>query len=355
MKLFKIYKTYLLSQNNGASATKLSKILNSKYSHDKITRFLNQSNLSNTNLWNSVSSDDNFKISLKNSQTCLIIDDTIIPKEYRQETDQACWHYDHSKGRCLKGIQYMTCFLTNVQYSLPINYRIIEKTEKHKDKETQRTKRKSKVTKNELFREMLDQSSKKLKSDYKYILADSWFCSKDNIKHINDKLQKKFILGIKSNRLIKLDGTHNFVYKCINKTDLEPEKAYRVKLKGLDIPLVLVKKVFKNGGKGHFSSGYYISNDLGLTGEQLYNCYQKRWQVEEYHRFIKQNVSIGTSPCRSKRSVSNHLALSLMAYVDLVYLSKRTKCGIHSLRYQILIKSNKSAFNALQLIQKSVA
>ena len=88
----------------------------------------------------------------------------------------------------------------------------------------------------------------------------------------------------------------------VNKTDLEPEKACRVRLKGIDTPLVIVKKVFKNGGKGHVSSSYYISNDLGLIGEELYNCYQKRWQVEEYHRFIKQNVSIGASPCRSKRS-----------------------------------------------------
>ena len=72
MNLSKIYKTFLLSQNRGATATKLSKILNSKYSHDKITRFLNQSNLSNNNLWNSVSSDKDFKISLKNNETCLI-------------------------------------------------------------------------------------------------------------------------------------------------------------------------------------------------------------------------------------------------------------------------------------------
>lgn len=355
MKISKIYKTYLLSQNNHSSATKLSKILNNKFSHDKITRFLNNANLTQSNLWNSVSSDKNFRTTLKNNETCLIIDDTIIPKEYRKETDQTCWHYDHAKGRCIKGLQYMTCFLTNVQTKVPINYRIIEKTEKYEDKKTKKEKRKSKKTKNEHFREMLEQSSKKLKSNYKYVLSDSWFCSKENIEFINNKIQKKFIIGIKSNRLIKLDGTQNYAYKRINKTDLEAEKAYRVKLKGISIPLILVKKVFKNGGNGGHSESYYVSNDLGLTSEKLYNCYQRRWQVEEYHRFIKQNVSIGSFPCRSKASVSNHIVLSLMAYVDLVYLSKNTKSSIHSLRYKILIKSNKMSFQALQLIQKSIA
>lgn len=355
MKISKIYKTFLLSQNNQSSATKLSKILNNKYSHDKITRFLKNVNLSQTNLWNNVSSNLNFQKTLKNNETCLIIDDTIIPKEYRRETDQTCWHYDHAKGRCVKGIQYMTCFLTNVQYNVPINYRIIEKTEKYEDKVTKKQKRKSKLTKNEYFREMLKQSSKKLKSNFKYVLSDSWFCSKSNIEFINNKIQKKFILGIKSNRLIKLDGTQNFAYKCINKTDLEAEKVYRIKLKGNSIPLILIKKVFKNGGKGHISESYYISNDLDLTSEKLYNCYQKRWQVEEYHRFIKQSVSIGSSPSRSKKSVSNHIVLSLMAYVDLVHLSKNTKTNIHTLRYEILVKSNKASYEALELIQKSAA
>lgn len=160
MKISKIYKTYLFSQCSHTSATKLSKILNNKISHDKITRFLNNENLSQSNLWNSVSSYKNFQSTLENNETCLIIDDTIIPKEHRKETDQTCWHYDHAKGRCLKGIQYMTCFLTNKQIKVPINYRIIEKTEKYEDKLTKREKRRSKKTKNEHFREMLHQSNK---------------------------------------------------------------------------------------------------------------------------------------------------------------------------------------------------
>ena len=356
MNISKIYKTFLMSQTAISSVTKLSKILKNQFSHDRFTKFLNSANINSYNLWNSVSSIINFKSILnKSGKNFLIIDDTIIPKEYRKQTKQVCWHYDHAKGRCIKGIQIITCFLNNILLKLPIDFRIIEKTEKYKDKKTGKIKTKSKITKNELFREILNNIMKKIGSKISYILADSWYCSNDNIKFINNKLQKKFIFAIKSNRLIKLGGTQDKAYECINKADIEPDRAYQVELKGISIPLILIKKVFTNGDSGKLCVGYYISNDLGLTSESLYNFYQKRWKVEEYHRFIKQNVSIGSSPCRTERAVSNHIGLSLMAYVDYIKLSNSTNKSIHSLKYEILIKSNFAAFDQLRLLQNSAA
>ena len=34
----------------------------------------------------------------------LTVDDTIEEKPYTDESDLVCWHYDHSRGRTLKGI-----------------------------------------------------------------------------------------------------------------------------------------------------------------------------------------------------------------------------------------------------------
>ena len=37
----------------------------------------------------------------------LIIDDTIEEKPYTDESELICWHYDHSKGRNVKGINLL--------------------------------------------------------------------------------------------------------------------------------------------------------------------------------------------------------------------------------------------------------
>ena len=80
-----------MSETDCASGTKLAKILNNKFSHDKLTKFLNLSNIINNNLCNSVSSIDNFKFIVnKFNNNYLIIDDTIIQKSSRKETSQAC-------------------------------------------------------------------------------------------------------------------------------------------------------------------------------------------------------------------------------------------------------------------------
>jgi len=38
---------------------------------------------------------------------------------------------------------------------------------------------------------------------------------------------------------------------------------------------------------------YLVTSDLTLNAEQIMTIYQKRWKVEEYHRSLKQNVSLG--------------------------------------------------------------
>ena len=175
MKISKLYKTFLISQTGLSTATKLSKILNNKINHDKITRYLNTAELNESDLWSSLNNSKKFTNSINKEETDLIIDDTIIKKEYRKENKHTCWHYNHASGRCEKGIQLMTTFLTNTQTGVPVNYKVIEKTEIYECKKTKRIKRKSKETKNEHFREMLKQSSKRLKGNYKYVLADNWF------------------------------------------------------------------------------------------------------------------------------------------------------------------------------------
>ncbi len=59
-------------------------------------------------------------------------------------------------------------------------------------------------SKNALFRNLIQQSVDN-KVMFEHILADNWFCSKENMRII-DKLDKKFIFGIKSNKIVTLSG-----------------------------------------------------------------------------------------------------------------------------------------------------
>jgi hypothetical protein len=49
------------------------------------------------------------------------------------ENDIICWHWDHSKSRNVKGINFVSCLYQNRGVSLPVNFRLVKKTEKYID------------------------------------------------------------------------------------------------------------------------------------------------------------------------------------------------------------------------------
>ena len=68
---------------------------------------------------------------------------------------------------------------------------------------TKKVKRKSSITKNEHFRNLLSQAYNN-KVLFEWVLADNWFGAKENLEYINSIIKKKFIIGIKSNRTVAL-------------------------------------------------------------------------------------------------------------------------------------------------------
>jgi hypothetical protein len=42
----------------------------------------------------------------------LTIDDSIVEKEYTDENEIICWHYDHAKEQTVKGINFITTLYT---------------------------------------------------------------------------------------------------------------------------------------------------------------------------------------------------------------------------------------------------
>jgi hypothetical protein len=352
--MLELYSDYLLTQQHLATATGLAKLMEGHISHDKVTRFLSKEQLDTKKFWQYVK--PKLKLCENSSQDVLIVDDTIAEKAYTKETQTVCWHYDHAKGRVVKGINIISCMLASDTTSLPTGYEIIKKTEHCYDKKSEKQKRQSKETKNQIFRRLISQA-KRHGIAFKHVLADSWFGSKENMNHLHSTLETKYILGIKSNRLICLtaeNGTKKRCYLSLKKANLTPDRPYSVWVKGVNHPLTLLKKVFKNGN-GSVGSLYLVSNDLSLNSNTLYSLYQKRWKVEEYHRSLKQNVSLCKSPCWKDITQGNHVFLVLIGYCKLEMLKIKTKQNPYALRNRLLLQANLAAWQELRRLQKLAA
>jgi hypothetical protein len=193
---------------------------------------------------------------------------------------------------------------------LPISYDVVRKDVELPKEGTKKVKKPSSITKNERFRALLEQAVKN-RVNFDHVLADTWFCSKENILMIHYKLGKKFIFGIKSNRLVALTSQEQAKeqYQNLNSLQIKDNEKRKVWLKEVPFEVVIVKKVFKNED-GREGILYLVSNDLGKEADSLYSIYQKRWRIEEYHKSIKQNVSLEKSPTKVERSQKNHLFAS---------------------------------------------
>ncbi|MDR1129453.1 MAG: hypothetical protein LBK96_00545, partial [Prevotellaceae bacterium] len=75
-----------------------------------------------------------------------------------------------------------------------------KKTIRFCEVKTCREKRQSPITKNEMMRSMLRQAVENQHLKFRYVLADSWFSSSNNLLFI-DRLEKYFVMDMKSSRL----------------------------------------------------------------------------------------------------------------------------------------------------------
>jgi len=344
-----LYTDYLLTTVSQASATGLSKLLDGAISHDEISRLLSKNAYSPKDLWKSVKG---LVRKHESEEGCLIFDDSLIHKPHTDESALICWHYDHSTGKTVKGINLLTAFYhsgasdPSLALRVPVSYELVLKTIHFCELKTKKEKRKSSVTKNELLRNMVAQSiHSQLK--FKHILADSWYGSSENMRFIHRK-KKYFIFDMKSNRKAVLSEAdrNNGQWTRIDALDIPDNTTLKVWLKDLEIPLLLTKQVFTNKNQ---STGvrFLVSNDFDLSDDDFTTIYKKRWSVEEYHKSLKQNAAIAKSPTKIIKTQSNHLFAAMLAYVKLEKIKFVQQLNHFALKSKIYLAANKAAFKEL--------
>jgi len=346
--LLDLYTDYLISSFGLTTATGLSTLLGDTVSHDQISRFLGKSDFTSADLWRLVKPSAR---QIQREDGVLIVDDSVEAKPYTDESELNCWHWDHTIGRSVKGFNILTCLYYSQEVALPVAFELIKKPDFVTDKKTGKSKRVARLTKNELYRQMLATCVAN-QLPFRYVLNDSWFASAENMVYIKETLHKEFVMPLKENRKVTqaAPNTPNRQFAQVSSIDLEANTLMTVWLEDVDFPLLLVKQVFTNedGSEGIV---YLVTADTTLTVDQIIALYQKRWKVEEYHKSLKSNLSFAKSPTKTVRTQSNHIFTCLVAFVKMECLRIHTNLNHFAIKAQLYRAALASAFRELQILR----
>lgn len=343
--LLDIYTDYLICSFGQTTATGLSTLLENAVSHDRITRLLSGAPFTSADLWKYVKP---LAKQIASEEGVLVIDDSVEAKPYTDESELICWHWDHTVGRSVKGINLITTLYHSQGVSLPVAFELVKKPDFVLDKKTGKQKRQAKQSKNELYRKMLTTSVRN-GIVFRYVLNDLWFASAENMVFVKETLQKDFVMPLKENRRVTREAPScaNRRYVPVSEVVLEENVPETVWLEEMNFPLLLCRQVFTNKDD---STGllYLVSSDTTLTFEQITTLYQKRWKVEEYHKSLKSNLGFAKSPTRTVRTQSNHLFACLVAFVKMEQVRMHSHLSHFAMKAQLYQTALQSAYQQFQ-------
>ena len=261
-EMLELYSDYLLSSFGYTTATGLSALTSGAVSHDQVTRFLASEDFGAKALWQLVKP---LVREIEKADGVLIVDDTVEEKPYTEtivrdlssESELVCWHYDHSQGRSVKGINIVNVLYEADGMRIPVGFETVEKSLRVWDEKKSRWQKKSAANKNEQVRAML-KLCKCNAIKFNYVLADAWYAaegsftrsesSAETMELIHEELKKRFVMPVKSNRKValSLEDKEQGNYQAVSLLALEANTTTEVWVEQLTFPMLLAKQVFIN-------------------------------------------------------------------------------------------------------------
>lgn len=168
-------------------------------------------------------------------------------------------------------------------------------------------------------------SAQKLLNQPVTVLMDSWYtCA----TILNKVIQAgwTFVGAIKSNRIIFVDGKKTVVchlakgprsYRTVR---LSKKRTFQVAKRIAHLPKVARVALFIC--KHHSTVRFFVSNNLNLTVTKMVHLYNERFDIEFFHKDIKQHLGFGELFVRSRHCVQKHWLLVAIAYNLLMMSSK---------------------------------
>jgi hypothetical protein len=229
--------------------------------HDAYTRLLKRLPPDSEMLWQEV------EPLLERKVGVLVIDDTTLDKPYASKMALVTQHWSGKHGRVVKGINLISLVWTSSVCRLPCDFRIYNKAQDG-------------LTKNDHFRAMVQQAAEH-GFEPELVAFDSWYSGLPNLKQLR-ALKWHWLTQLKRNREVSIDRTGN---RPINEMFI-PVQGCLVHLKGYGWI-----KVFRTVGTNG-DAEYWATSKLEMTIEEAAFYALDAWQVEVYHRGLKQFTGV---------------------------------------------------------------
>ena len=182
---------------------------------------------------------------------------------------------------------------------------------------------------------------------YRYLLADSWYASAENLNTVLD-LGHHFVVALESARTVALSEAARAQgqFQALDALAFPDEQPLRVWLRSVQPAALVTRQVLtnKDGSQGVL---YLVSCDTNLNQAQLTTIYQRRWKGEEYHQSLKQNASMGKSPTKTPDTQANHFFAAILAYTKLEVLKLKCGAGHFRLKAQLYLAGLKAMHQEL--------
>jgi len=312
------YAQFLFSSQVNFTLTYLADH-NEKFSHDAMNRYLLNTKLTPSLLWEHVKSDV-----ITSPNGYLIFDDEVLNKQDSKSIGLTRWQYSGNEGKVIRGIGIVTCVYYNpdIDQFWAIDYRIYAPEHDGKTKITH-------------ARDMFLAAIKNKKITFKTVLMDSWYATTKFMLTI-DSLGKIFYCPIKSNRLISsVDKRYEYIpVKNFNWSTKELLEGASIHLNNL--PKNKHLQLFCITVNTH-RSDYILTNDIAQKSSQaVQKEYGFRCIIEQLHRETKQLTGIEKCQCRSQRIQRNHIACAFLVWARMKSFASRTGTTIYKVKENLM-------------------
>lgn len=287
-----LYTLFLLAEPKYVSCVRLSEIM-VELSHDSVNRFLMRENYTPEDLFNEV------KPHLILTGGVLSGDDSVVDKPYSnpQKMDLVGYFWSGKHKRAVKGINLITLYYTDLTgTSYPVNYRLYDKREGK--------------TKNDYFREMVAEV-KVWGLNPAWVTGDCWYAGIDNLKFLRNE-EVGFLFGIADNRKLSL-APGKFVQV---QTLTIPAGGLTAYLKEFGWVKVFCQN-FKHEVRYYIMYQPDSESCQRLSRADFLHVHDRHWQIESFHRVIKQVCNIERFQVRTESAIRTHFFCALQAFCKL--------------------------------------
>lgn len=191
--------------------------------------------------------------------------------------------------------------------------------------------------------EVLTQLIKKDSNHENLYVLDRGFSSLENYDNVTEQ-RGKFVGRIKTNRkmevvrslmdettdtdLRNLDLQDDIVVHLYDGKKKEFSKTeYRVIKARLKVPRDTTRPANKGKVKRVENEVYLITNDFELTAKQIAEAYKKRWDIEVFFKFLKQNLSFSHFISTSENGIKVVLYMTLITAMLVLIYKRENEMG----------------------------